>query len=132
MSSKVDGYNKKQGFLSIISGTIVSIAITLVLILIFALIIRFFNIADGVIFPVNQVIKIVSLFVGAIVTLKKHRKNGFLKGILIGIVYFVLSYLIFGILQGSFSFNLSNLYGLLLTTLMGGLIGLIVINIVKK
>ena len=124
--------NKRQNFISILSGTIVSIALTLVLILLFAVIIRFLNVPDKAIFPVNQVIKIVSLFVGISIVLKKTKSKGFFTGIIIGLCYFVISYLVFSILQGSFNFNLNNFYDLLLTALMGGIIGIILINFFKR
>lgn len=130
MVSKV--VNKKQNILSVLSGTIIAICITLILILAFAMLIRFCNINDNWIFPVNQIIKIISLFVGTIVILKKDPNKGFFKGLILGFVYFVLAFITFGILQGGFSWNLSNLYDLLLTTLIGGIIGLIVVNIIKK
>ena len=88
MSSEIVLNNKKQTFLSIFSGVLLSVASTLIMILLFALVLRYCNISDSWIFPVNQVIKIISVFLGVIVALKKSNKHGFLKGILLGIVYF--------------------------------------------
>lgn len=122
----------KNKFLSILSGSILAITMTIVLILLFAVIIRFTNLNDKFIFPVNQVIKIISIFIGVTIALKKDNSKGFLKGILISLIYFVLSYLIFSLLQKSWSFTLNNLYDLLLTILMGGIVGAIVINIKNR
>jgi putative membrane protein (TIGR04086 family) len=116
---------------SIIKGAVVSVAVTLVLILAFALIIRFFNVNDNIIFPVNQVIKVVSLFVGVMILTKGNKEKGLLKGVLLGLIYFVLSFALFSILQGDFSFQLSNFYDLILTSLMGGIVGLIAVHIGK-
>lgn len=132
MNSSIKNDDRKNLLLSILSGTVVAISITLILILIFALVIRFCDINDGCIFPINQIIKVVSMFVGAVVFLKKHQQKGFLKGILMGITYYILSYIIFSILQGRFALSINNLYDFLLTTLMGGLIGIIVVNFMKK
>ena len=132
MSSKVVSQENKHNFLSILSGTLVAIAMTLVLILLFALFIRFFDISDGWIFPINQIIKVISMIVGSILLFKKNKQKGLLKGLLLGLVYFILSYIIFSILQGSFAWNISNFYDLLLTTLMCGIIGIIVVNIGKR
>ena len=132
MSSLVKNNEKKSTLLSILSGTIVAISVTLVLILLFALLIRFFNINDSWIFPVNQVIKIISMFVGGVVFLKKQGNRGFFKGIIMGLIYYVLSYIVFSILQGGFALTMSNFYDLILTVLMGGLIGIIVVNIMKR
>lgn len=132
MNTSVKNYEKKNIVISVLSGTIVAISTTLVLILLFALLIRFFNINDNWIFPTNQIIKIISMFVGGFVFLKKHNKNGFLKGVFMGMVYYILSYIIFSILQGGFYLNISNFYDLVLTTLMGGLVGIIVVNLIRK
>lgn len=123
--------NKKNKLLSILYGTALSISITLILILSFAFIIKLTNLSDKFIFPVNQIIKIISLFFGILLILKKCNEKGFLKGILLGFVYFSLSFIIFSILQGDWSFSINNVYDLLLTSLMGGLIGIIVVNVRK-
>lgn len=132
MSSSIKSEEKKNLLLSILSGTIVAISVTLVLILLFALLIRFCNISDSWIFPVNQIIKVISMFVGGVVFLKKHQSKGFFKGLILGLSYYILSYIVFSILQGGFAFSLSNIYDLILTTLMGGIIGIIVVNFLKK
>lgn len=124
--------NKKQLFVSLLSAVLVSVASTLIMILLFALLIRFFNINDIWIFPVNQIIKAISIMFGVIIMLKQNHSQGFYKGIILGITYFLLSTVVFSILQGSFSFKLNNLYDMLLTTLIGGIIGIIVVNIRKN
>lgn len=131
MKSKMS-QSSKNSIMAILGGALLSISITLILILVFALFIRYFDISNNWIFPVNQVIKIISLFIGIIVALKKLKNKGLMNGILIAITYFILSYLIFSILQGKFSISLNNLYDFILTMLMGGLIGIIVVNITKK
>jgi putative membrane protein (TIGR04086 family) len=130
MNTKVDSSRRNMLF-SVFSGVIVAVAVTLVLILIFALLIRFFNISDKAIFPVNQVIKVISIFVGSITVIKTVKSRGFLMGVLLGVLYYILSYLVFSLLQGGFSLNLSNVYDFLLTTIMSGVIGIISVNIIK-
>ena len=130
MDSELTLTNKSK-IKNIIAGTLISISITLVLILAFAFIIKFTNLNDKFIFPINQLIKIISLFVGVIVSLKKSNEKGFFKGILVGLFYFTTSFIIFSILQSDWNFQLSNIYDLLLTTLMSGLIGIIIVNIRK-
>ena len=127
----LNNVRNKGLFKSIISGTIVAVASTLIMILIFALLIRFFNIKDTFIFPVNQIIKVTSLFIGSFVSLKGVKSKGFLQGLLIGLIYFVLSFIVFSILQNKFSLTMSNVYDLILTTLMGGIVGIIVIHLVR-
>ena len=130
MSSSVE-VKKSINILSIINGAIISIALTLIFILAFAFIIRFTNLDEKWIFPINQVIKIVSLFIGMIIAFKKNSNKGLIKGIIIGLLYYILSFVVFSILQASFSIDIKNLYDLLLTTFMSGIIGIIIINIKK-
>lgn len=124
--------DKKQLFVSLLSAVLVSVASTLIMILLFALIIRFFNVSDGLIFPVNQFIKCLSLLFGIIIMLQKNNSKGFIKGIILALTYFILSNIVFSILQGGFSFQISNLYDMLLTMLIGGIIGIIIVNIRKR
>lgn len=126
-----EGIKKKSLFWDILKGALISVSATLIMILLFAVLIRFFNISDGWIFPINQVIKIVSIILGLIAMLKSTKEKGFVKGLLLGALYFVLSFFIFSILQGNFSISIKNLYDFLLTALMGGLIGIILVNIFK-
>lgn len=129
--SKLAIDKKKNSILKVISGAIVSVCVTLILILVFALLIRFMGIKDNWIFPVNQAIKIISLFFGVFVVLKGNKEKGLVKGIILGFAYYILSFITFSILQGSFAINIGNFYDLILTTLMGGIIGLILVHIGK-
>lgn len=131
MSTKVTSSNK-YSFLSLLKGAIVSVSMTLILILLFALFIRFFNINDNWIFPINQVIKIISLFAGIMAAIKYNNEKGFVKGIILGIIYFILSFIVFSILQGAFTVNVGNLYDFILTIFASGLIGIILVNIKSK
>lgn len=123
--------NKSNGILKIVSGVAVGICVTLIGILLFAVVIRFVGINDKFIFPINQVIKAISLFVAMFVVLKGKNEKGLYKGLIVGFAYYVISFLVFAILQGKFSISISNFYDLLLTALMGGIIGLIVVHIKK-
>lgn len=123
--------SKKNYILKILSGVAVAVSITLMLILLFAVFIRFVGIDDKYIFPINQIIKVISLFVGAFVCLKGNKEKGLIKGLILGFAYYLISYILFAILQGSIAFTMSNFYDLILTTLMGGIIGLIVVHIGK-
>ena len=129
--SSSDNIKRKNILFDVIKGALTAVSITLILILLFAVIVRFLNISDGWIFPINQVIKVISIIFGVLVMLKSNREKGFLKGMFLGATYFILSFFVFSILQGNFAFAMKNLYDFILTTLMGGLIGIILVNIRK-
>lgn len=122
----------KNNILStLLKGVIPSIITTLLLILAFALIIRFFNISNSWIFPINQVIKFVSLTVGITIALRNTKSKGFITGLIIGVSYSIISYLLFSLLQMNFEFSFSNFYDIILTAFGGGLIGIIIVNVFK-
>lgn len=122
--------NNKNFLASIIKSSVYAVSITLIAILIFALLIRFANIPDSVITPVNQVIKVISLLIGCFIGLKRSNK-GFLKGILIGLFYVILSFIIFSIISGSFSFGWGNVLDIVFSMLIGGISGVIAVNFKK-
>ena len=122
---------RKNNILSILSGIILSISLTVIGILLFAVLLRFVDISDAWIFPINQVIKLISLFFGMWAVIKKTKEKGFINGLIFGLIYFVINFILFSILQGSFAINLNNLFDLLLTSFSSGIIGIILVHIVK-
>ena len=113
-------------------GSFVSVSISLMLILMFALIIRFLNISDNLILPINQGIKVVSIFFGVLSAFNmRYMYKGFARGFAIGVIYTILSYTIFSILAGEFSFSLTSITDMLFGGIIGGISGIIVVNIKK-
>jgi len=131
MRAKAIDREKSNFWLSILKGTIYAITCSLILILIFALIIRFLNVPDGFIMPINQAIKIISLFLGSFLALRGSEK-GFIKGLILGLLYSFLSYIIFSFLCGDFSFGLTTITDLLFSGLIGGICGIICVNIKSR
>ena len=123
--------NKKVFLMQILKGSLASLSISLVGILLFALLIHFTGLSDGFIMPINQVIKIVSIFVGVFLALKTNKKQGFVKGLLIGLIYTFLAYVLFSILSSTVSVGITSLNDLLFGGLIGGISGIISVNIKK-
>ena len=122
---------KKTYILQILKGAFFAVSISLVGILIFALLIKFTSISDKWIMPVNQIIKIISIFFGVLLSFDRGGNQGFLKGLVIGIIYTIMAYLIFSILAGKLSFSLNSFTDMLFGGLIGGISGIIVVNIKK-
>ena len=118
--------------LNILKGSVMALCASLLLVLMFAFILKFTNISENVILPVNQVIKGVSVFLGVFIGLKKHKEQGLLSGLLIGIVYTVLAFFIFALLAGNWVFDLSLLTDLAFGGIIGGVCGIICVNLKKS
>ena len=116
-------------FLSnVLKGSLVSVSVSLVLILIFALLIKFLNIPDGAIQPVNQAIKIISILFGVIAALKNFPQKGLLTGALIGLIYTILAFMFFSLLSGQLIINASLFIDVVFALLMGAMCGIFFVN----
>lgn len=110
---------------SIFKGILFSVLMSLVLILIFALIIKVSNLPETFIKPINQVIKVISIFVGVFVAVRKNREAALFKGLFIGLVYIVVSFLVFSALDKSFNLGWSILNDLLFGGIAGAISGVL-------
>ncbi len=119
----------KNNVSQITRGVLVSISISLISILLFAVLLRFINFPDIVIKIINQIIKVLSILFGVKVTLKRDKTKGLLKGVLLGIIYTITSYLVFSILIASFGFSISFLYDLIFSSIVGLICGVIFVNV---
>lgn len=125
--------HKDRSFLlAIIKGSLIALCISLVGILIFAFILKYASISDKAIRPINQIIKGVSVLVGVFVAMRKVDKMGLVGGLLIGIVYTMLAFVVFSILDGNFEFNLTLLNDLLFGGIMGAICGIIAVNVKRR
>lgn len=119
-------------WLNILKGSLISLALSLVLILIFAFFIKYVAVPEKVIKPINQVIKGISLLVGTFIALKKSSQMGLINGLLIGLAYTVLAFVVFSILDGHFEFSKTLVNDLLFGGIIGGICGVIAVNFKKK
>ena len=131
MRVKSVSLKNSNSLFTILKGALSALIISLVGILIFAFIIKLTSISDILIKPINQVIKVISILFGCILAFKNKAEKTLSKGLIVGIFYTILAFLLFSTLNGKFEFNIS----LLLDILFGGAIGLIssiICNIFKK
>jgi putative membrane protein (TIGR04086 family) len=124
--------NEESFFLCILKGVLVGLSTALVGILLFAFVLRFTNISDKIITPVNQVIKGVSIFFGVFLGLKKHKQQGLLSGFLIGILFTLVAFLVFSLLDGSFCFDKTLLNDIIFGSIIGAICGIICVNLKKN
>lgn len=121
----------KKVWIQYIKGATVAVIVSLVGILLFALLLKFISIGDGVISPINQVIKAISILIGTKVALKYTKNLGWLKGALLGLFYTLLAYLIFSFLSSSIVFDTTTMIDVMFGMVMGAICGIIVVNAKK-
>lgn len=119
-------------FLTIFKGAFIGLGAAFVLILLFAFVLRFTNIPDSIITPVNQVIKGISIFLGVFVGLRKQKNNGLLKGVLIGFFFVLVAFLTFSVLDGTFVFDKTFYSDIIFGSVIGAICGIICVNLKKN
>lgn len=120
----------KNAVTEVIKTVIVAVIISLVAVLLMAFLIKLFNINTTAIPIINQVIKGISILVACLICIRIPQ-NGWLKGIIVGLLYITLAYVIFSLLDGSFKFGLNILNDVAIGAVSGMISGIIAVSIRK-
>ena len=123
--------SKKNTIFSLIKGIFISIFVSLIGILIFAIILKFFDVPKNFIQPINQVIKFLSILLGVKSMYSSSVNKNLLFSVFLGAIYTLLAMLIFSLLNSNFDFNLSLLTDCIFGAI-AGLISGIVVKILMK
>jgi putative membrane protein (TIGR04086 family) len=110
-------------------ATGISLIFTLAAVLVFAFIIKIFSLNTEVIKPVNQFLKVISIFTGCYFSLSGRK--GWLKGLITGLFVILLTYFIFAIISGSIEFNWSVIVEIIFGSIIGAISGIITVNLKK-
>ena len=110
----------------ILKATLSALAVCIAGAFLFALILRFSAIPDKVILPVNETLKAVAVFLGAMLFIKGEK--GLLKGALTGVFTVALSYLAFSAFGGDFSLSWLIFAELFFGAVVGGASGVAAVN----
>lgn len=113
----------------ILKGSIASIILTLILLLIFSILLTYTGISENTIKPVIIIISGISILVGSSISTLKINKNGMLNGGLVGLIYILVIYLLSSTAGAGFSFNLYSIIMITVSILMGIIGGIIGVNL---
>lgn len=123
-------FMEKNFLFQVAKGVVISIIISLVSVLLFAYAIKLFSLSSAIIKPINQVVKVLAVSVGCLLSVKPPK--GFLKGLLVGFFSILFEMIIFGIISKSLSFGLGEVLDLLFGGIMGLIVGIICSNLKKS
>jgi putative membrane protein (TIGR04086 family) len=120
--------NQEKNNIKIIAkGSLVSIIITIVALMIFAIILSSTGVPETAIPTVIIIITAVSILIGSSLSMTKIKKNGIVNGALIGLIYIVFIYLLSSIVERDFSMSIYSIImivGSILAGAIGGIIGI--------
>ena len=122
--------NVKTDVTAVLKAVLFATLISLALVLIFAIVIRFAHVENKVIMPVNVAIKILSLLVGVLLAFKIPQ-NGLVKGAISGLLYMLFTFLIFSALNGFKDVTFSWI-DLITLPVAGAISGIIKVNLKSR
>jgi putative membrane protein (TIGR04086 family) len=120
---------RAETLLALLKGIGSAILITLAGMVLLSAIVVFFPVSDGALLALNQILKIASIFFGALIAVGFGGKRGFALGAAIGLIYMVLGYALYCLLDRSLSNAVQMTGEFLLGALIGALSGAVVANI---
>ena len=124
--TKTERLKRDSVVFDFVKGNVVALIISLALVILFAFCFKWFSLPDNIIVPVTFAIKGLSVLFGALLAVRGSR--GLIKGMLFGALYYLLSFVIFSVLAGSFSFGVTSLLDLAFAVILGGIVGIIKVN----
>ena len=120
--------NSSRSMIKILKGSAISIAATLVLLCIFAILLTYTNLNESTLPTVVIVITMLSILIGSQIATGNIKKNGIMNGAMVGIIYILLIYLISSIVTKNFSLNKYSIIMIVASILTGGIGGIIGVN----
>lgn len=112
----------------IIKGSIFSIVITLIGLLVYSIILSYTSVSESTMPATIIIITAVSILIGSTISTSNIKKNGIVNGVLVGIIYIAIIYLISSIVTGNFLLNTNSIIMVIASVLTGALGGIIGVN----
>ena len=119
--SASESLEKSNLIFDFLKGLIVAMTISFGLVLAFAFSLKWWQINESMIMPMNLLIKMVSVIFGAMVAVKGER-GGLVKGLAFGLLYMTVAFVSFSILANTFFLDL------ICSAVAGAIVGIIKVN----
>lgn len=123
--------NNTNFIFALVKSAILGVIVSIVLVLVLAFVLKFVELSDNVITIIDEIIKMVSIFIATVSMVKKSPFKILLKSATLGAVYTILTFIVFSALRGSYSFTM----GLVVDVVLGaveGIIVAIILNVFTK
>jgi len=116
---------KNQTARAVVRGILHAVIVSLILVFVFALIVLVAGLPSSFIRPGAQIIKVLSIFWGVVVALRGVGKHGWIFGALIGLLYTVILFFIFSIIDANFGITSGLVADILFACVVGVLCAMI-------
>ena len=124
----------QKGFriLSVFKNVFIALILTVIFVMVYALVITYTSIGEGGQQAVIMIAALLSILTAGILSSRGARKNGWLNGLVAGLIYMGILYLTGFLAFGEVGFTKQTLTMLLLGALCGATGGVLGINMKKK
>lgn len=120
--------NMRLNINKVAKGSLISIVASIIGIILFSIILTYTKVPESAINTVTIIITAISILLGSELTTRNLKKNGIINGVLVGIVYMIIIYLLSSIITKNFRFNTSAIIMIGAGILAGGIGGIIGVN----
>ncbi len=121
----------KEDLIDIVKSSLIAVVSSLVLVLLFAIIIKLSGLNDTIILVINLIIKSLSIVIGILFGVK-NAKMGAVKGLATGVLFVFISYILFAIINLNAKIDLMMVVDSLIIIAEGLISGIIAVNIKDK
>lgn len=118
--------NLKTNIIRIIKGSLLSIIVSVIFLIIFAVLLTYTNLSENTITPVVLAIVGLSILMGSYLSTRKIEQNGILNGAIVGVIYMLILYIASSVIFMDFSLRVSSIIMIgcgLIAGIIGGIIG---------
>lgn len=130
MKEKIKSFNISTVF-NIIKSSLIGVIDSIVLVLIFAFVLNFVDLNSSITALISQIIKVISIFVTVLALNKISGGKLIIKGFFAGAVYYLITFVIFSLLNGGAVFSGEIASDIVFSAVIGAIMGVIV-NIISK
>jgi putative membrane protein, TIGR04086 family/integral membrane protein, TIGR04097 family len=130
-SNGTESANVPKAAMMMLTGTLVSLATSMIMLLVFALVMTVKNVPQGVVPTLTAASIAIGSFAGGFTGARMHRKSGLFVGVVIGLCMYVLLMLA-GLAFRSKGVDTTTLIKLVVSVISGGIGGVIGVNAHKK
>ena len=118
----------KRSLLNVVKGVLFSLVFSVLAVLVLAIVAKYTAISEKAVVGINQVIKILALFFGILISFKEQ-KWGILAGVMVGLFYTVISFAVFSLVSGGLDMKNISIFDFLIGIAAGAASGVLTVNL---
>lgn len=126
---EINSEGKTGNFVRVLKGSVASVFITVVLLLIYSALLTYTSINENTMPIFIIAITAISILIGSLISSLNIKKNGLTNGALVGLIYILVIYLLSSIIGQNFSLNMYSIIMIIASVIAGAIGGIIGVNI---